>query len=85
LFYFFRPLGKDTVLESKYKEVFDLSERMTFLHKHKRPNCDEMLEKKDKWALSFSQYEEFTGSLPKRTKYSEAVFHLFFVQIKNPQ
>ncbi len=72
-------------MENKYQEVFVLSERMTLLHKHKRPNCDEMLEKKDKWALSFSEYGEVTDFSPKRTKYSEAVFHLFFVQTKNPE
>ncbi len=66
----------------KYLEVFDLSERMTYTQKHKRPNCDEMFAKKEFWALSFSEYEEVTDFLPKRTKFSEAVFHLFFVQIK---
>ncbi len=55
------------------------------MHKQKRPNCDKILDERDSWALSFGQYEEFTDFLPKRTKFSEAVFHLFFVQTKNPE
>ncbi len=82
---YFRPIGKDTVLEKKYLKVFELCERMTLMHKQKRPNCDEILDERDSWALSFGQYEEFTDFLPKRTKFSEAVFHLFFVQTKNPE
>jgi len=79
----FRPIGENSVLETKYSKLFVLTERMTLMLQNRRPNCREILSESSSWALSLKGMEEMKEFEPKRIKYSKEPFHLSFLRIKS--
>ncbi len=70
-------------LEKEYSNLLELSEKMTASQKSKRLNCDEILLEKDLWSLNLFSPENESEIKPKKMKYSDDVFHQYFVQIKS--
>ncbi len=54
-FFNYRPIGKGSNLENKYKNLFGLTVRMTAPQKIIRSNCEEILFEKDFWSLGLSE------------------------------
>ncbi len=44
-------------LKDKYNNSLSLGNQMTQTLPHKRPNCEEILERKNKWALNEKEFE----------------------------
>ncbi len=44
-------------MKNKYNESLELCNEMTARLPHKRPNCEEILERKNSWALIKEQFE----------------------------
>ncbi len=44
-------------MKKKYKESLELCNEMTQRFPHKRPNCEEILERKNTWALNEEEFE----------------------------
>ncbi len=51
----FLSIGEKTDLETKYKNLFELTEKMSSHVKNKRSNCEQILSDRISWALSFSE------------------------------
>jgi hypothetical protein len=56
---------------------------MTELKKNKRPNCDEILEDKYCWALSYGELVNSNGSAINGITFSDDIFHKFFIKKMN--
>ncbi len=77
----YRPIGKGSNLENRYKNLFELTVRMTTTQKNMRPNCEEILSEKDFWSLDLSELKsdyEFNSM-----KFSDDVFHSHFIEVKS--
>jgi len=80
---FFSPIEENTELETKYLNLFDLTERMIAARINKRPNCEQILNDKSSLALSLDELRR------KQTKISskeittiEKCFLLYFIKQK---
>jgi len=84
VFSLFRNIGENTELETKYENLFELTENMTAKKMSKRPNCDKILYERNSWALSLSELmrtKDFKTPL-EDIKTIEESFHKFFIKIK---
>ncbi len=67
----------DSTYEVKFKNILELSNKMMSIQKLFRPNCKEILEHKDSWALSMDEilkeealFTEFSSSKLKMGRFS---------------
>jgi serine/threonine protein kinase len=54
-------------LKTSLKNLIELKERMLFLDKNRRPNCEEILNEKEKWSLNLYLVRENTRQLNKES------------------
>jgi len=81
---FFSPTGHHSELETKYSNLFKLTERLTSPLKNKRPNCEQILEERNLWALSSTELmrnKDFKIPSENIEKIEDS-FHLFFIKTK---
>jgi len=83
-FSLFRPIGENTKLETKYSKLFDLTEIMTATRINNRPTCEEILGKRNSWALVLGELMGMKDfEIPsEEIRAIEDSFHLYFVKSK---
>jgi hypothetical protein len=79
----YRPIGKGSNLENRYKNLFELTVRMTTTQKNMRPNCEEILSEKDFWSLDLSELKSDYEFNSMKMKFSGDVFHSHFIEVKS--
>ncbi len=67
-------------LKKKYKESFELCNEMAARLPQKRPDCDDILEKKNSWALNEREFEindELEKIIDSKESENELTIYLF--------
>ncbi len=73
-------------LKNKYNESLELYDKMHSDFPHKRPNCEEILERKNSWALNKEEFEindeleKMIGS--KGNEYELTIYSLLSLKLK---
>jgi serine/threonine protein kinase len=78
----FRSIGEGSKLEDKYLNLFELAEQMTSSLKKRRPNCDELLLKKNLWSLNLTELQNDSEFKSKKMQFSD-IFHSYFIKMKS--
>ncbi len=71
---------------SKYIKVVELCERMTQIKPIKRPNCEEILESKNKWALDKNELivdNHLRLLLEEKSKDKQSIYHIIYTKLYN--
>jgi serine/threonine protein kinase len=79
-------LGKPLLL-SKYKNALQLYESLTQPIPHKRPNCEEILESKNKWALDKNELiiaNDLRRTLEEKSVDKQKIYHIIYTKLNNP-
>jgi serine/threonine protein kinase len=79
----FRSIGEGSKLEDKYLNLFELAEQMTSSLKKRRPNCDELLLKKNLWSLCLYELQNDSEFKSKEMQFSDNIFYSHFIKIKS--
>jgi serine/threonine protein kinase len=79
----FRSIGEGSKLEDKYLNLFELAKQMTSSLKKRRPNCDELMLKKNLWTLSLYELQNDSEFKSKKMQFSDNSFHSHFVKMKS--
>jgi hypothetical protein len=77
--------GKPLLL-SKYENALQLYENLTQPIPYKRPNCEEILESKDKWALGKNELiieNELRDVLEEKSKDKQSIYHIIYTKLNN--
>jgi len=79
----FSPIGEDTELQAKYKNLFELIDNMTANRINKRPKCEKILSERHLWSLNLSDLmKEKAKEIKSMEIQIEENFHLYFIQTK---
>jgi serine/threonine protein kinase len=79
-------LGKPLLL-SKYKNALQLYKSLTQPIPHKRPNCEEILESKNKWALDKNELiiaNDLRRTLEEKSVDKQKIYHIIYTKLNNP-
>ncbi len=79
----FRSIGEGSKLEDKYLNLFELAEQMTSRPKKRRPNCDQLLLKKNLWSLNLTELQNDSEFKSKEMQFSDNIFHSYFIKMKS--